>query len=110
MNASPASRTPRKLRIVINRRIPTHNRDGVRLQRRKRGDQSADSGGYANRGGQNVVGEKSGRGQQTRKGAEIGTGHGVGTTTHWVSGNGLPIGKIDDYEKSDDGRLTGTMY
>ncbi len=61
-------------------------RNGVRLQRRNRGDECADSRGDANGGGEDVIGEQGRGGEKSRENAEIETRHGVRAATGGIGG------------------------
>ena len=78
-------------------------RDGVGQQRRHRGNQRTNTGGNADGGGEDIVGEKSGSGEEARGGSEIVTGDGVRAAAGGVRGDGLAVGEVDDDKKSDDG-------
>ncbi len=65
------------------------NRDGVSLQRRGRGNESADSGGDADGGGKNVIGEERSCREKTGERTKIRTRHGVGAAAGRIGGDSL---------------------
>jgi hypothetical protein len=75
----------------------------MRKQRRNGGDQSSDACGNTHCGCQDVVGEQRGRGEQSGRGAEIETRHGIRTTAGGIGRDGLAIRKVNDHEQRDDG-------
>jgi len=81
--------------------------DGVRLQGRNGGDQRAHSGGDTYRGGEDVVGEEGGSGEQAGKNAKVETGDGVGAAAHRICRDGLEIGKVNDDQQGDDRGANG---
>ncbi len=67
----------------------------------------ADSRGNAHRGGENVVGEERGRGEQAGRCAKIEARHGIGAAAGGIGGDGLAIGKVHDHQQRDDGGADG---
>jgi len=79
----------------------------VRQQRGNRGDQSADSRGDANGGGEDVISEQRGRGSRLAGGAQVEACHGIGTAAGGVRFDGLAIGEVDNHQQGDDGGADG---
>src|SRR5580704_7380041 len=83
---------------------PDAQPDHMRLEIRDGGNKRADSRRYADGGGENVVGEKRSRREQTGKYAEVALRDGVRATALRVGLDGLAIRKINDDEQDDDRR------
>src|SRR6267143_1171763 len=61
-------------------------RNGVRLHRWNRRDQSTNSRGNAHCGRENVIGEERGRGKQAGRCAKVESRHGIGATAGGIGG------------------------
>ena len=66
------------------------------LQRWYGGDKRPYAGGDSHRGGKNVVDHQGGCSEQPGKFSQVFPSHRVGAAAVWVSGNGLPIRKVND--------------
>ncbi len=104
---TPASRTPRRFRMVMTIRMPMQRETVCGSKLGNGRDQGADSGGNAHGDGENVIGEQRGRGQQARARAQVESRHRVGAAARRIRGDGLAIGKIHDHQQRDDGGADG---
>ncbi len=102
MKTPPASRTPRRLTTVSSSKNAEAELERVRLEARDSGDERADAGGDADRGGEHVIDHQRGCGKQARAGAQVFAGDRVGSAAVRIGLDGLPVGEIHDAQQDDD--------